>query len=129
MKTGFVVRAAIGLVSAASFTGVAFAQDASEIVGQPIQVTANGVVNTVYLDQGGTARLITPKGTTMPATWQVASGQLCLNNGAASECWPYNSAFQPNQPQTLTSSCNATSTWVAQNTNSPSQGSKGERGR
>ncbi len=127
MKTG-VGRVVIGVV-AVVFSGAAYAQDASEVIGQPIQVTTNGVTNTVYLDQGGTARLITPKGTTMPATWQVASGQLCLNNGAASECWPYNSPFQANQPVTLTSSCNATSTWTPQGTNSPSQGSKGERGR
>lgn len=127
--TGTPFRAAFGLLIACSFSGAAFAQDASEIVGQPIQVTTNGVTNTVYLDQGGTARLITPKGNTVPATWQALNGQLCLNNGAAQECWPYNSAFQPNQPQTLTSSCNSTSTWLAQNTNSPSQGSKGERGR
>lgn len=129
MNKSILVRAVGGLVAAVSFSGAAFAQDASEIVGQPIQVTTNGVTNTVYLDQGGTARLVTPKGNTLPATWQVANHQLCLNNGSAQECWPYNSAFQPNQPQTLTSSCNATSTWLAQATNSPSQGIKGERGR
>jgi hypothetical protein len=129
MNKSILVRALAGFVVAASFSGAAFAQDASEIVGQPIQVTTNGVTNTVYLDQGGTARLVTPNGNTLPATWQVANKQICLNNGSAQECWPYNSPFQPNQPQTLTSSCNATSTWLAQATNSPSQGIKGERGR
>ena len=43
---------------------------------------------------------------------------------------PYNGPFQAGQPLTLTSSCNATSTWLAQATNQPpAQGQKGERGR
>ncbi len=132
MNKGFVGRAALAMIAAA-IPGIAFAQPAwtpgSEIVGQPIQVTTNGTTNTVYLDPGGSARLVTPNGNTLPATWQAASGQLCLNNGAAQECWPYNGPFQPNQPQTLTSSCNSTSTWLAQSTNQPTQRSKGERGR
>jgi hypothetical protein len=129
MKSGFVVRAAIGLLIAGSASGAAFAQDASEVVGQPIQVTTNGVTNTIYLDQGGSARLLTPGGNTVPATWQVANGQLCLNNGAAQECWPYSAPFQASQPVTLTSSCNATSTWLAQATNSAIPAGKTERGR
>jgi len=119
MKSAIVVRAAIGLLIAGSACGTAFAQDASEIVGQPIQVTTNGVTNTVYLDAGGSARIMTPAGNTVPATWQVASGQLCLNNGTAQECFPYTAPFQANTPLTLTSSCNATSTWLAQATNAP----------
>lgn len=133
MKKGIVARVATAMVLAAAAPGVAFAQGAwapgSEIVGQPIQVTTNGITNTVYLDPGGSARLMTPTGTTIPATWSAANGQLCLNNGTVQECWPYNGPFQPNQPQTLTSSCNSTSTWLAQSTNQPSQGAKGERGR
>ena len=62
---------------------------------------------------------MTPAGNTVPATWQVASGQLCLNNGTAQECFPYTAPFQANTPLTLTSSCNATSTWLAQATNVP----------
>ena len=119
MKSATVVRAAIGLLIAGSACGTAFAQDASEIVGQPIQVTTNGVTNTIYLDAGGSARIMTPAGNTVPATWQVASGQLCLNNGTAQECFPYVAPFQANTPLTLTSSCNATSTWLAQATNAP----------
>ncbi len=133
MKKGIVARAAMALAFATAAPGIALAQAAwtpgSEIVGQPIQVTTNGVTNTVYFDPGGAARLVTPNGNTLPATWSAANGQLCLNNGAAQECWPYNGPFQPNQPQTLTSSCNSTSTWLAQATNNPSQGVKGERGR
>jgi hypothetical protein len=128
MKSGFVVRAAIGLLIAGS-ASAAFAQDASEVVGQPIQVTTNGVTNTIYLDQGGSARMLTPGGNTVPATWQVANGQLCLNNGSAQECWPYSAPFQASQPVTLTSSCNSTSTWLAQATNSAVPVGKTERGR
>jgi len=133
MKSGFVVRAAIGLIAAAAVPGATFAQTAwtpgAEVIGQPIQVTTNGVTNTVYLDQGGTARLMTPAGNTVPATWQIANGQLCLNNGSTQECWPYAAPFQPNQAVTLTSSCNATSSWLAQATNQPAQSPTGERGR
>ena len=119
MKSGFVVRAAIGLLIAGSASGRRLrAGRRREIVGQPIQVTTNGVTNTIYLDPGGSARMLTPGGNTVPATWQVANGQLCLNNGAAQECWPYSAPFQASQPVTLTSSCNATSTWLAQATNS-----------
>ena len=49
--------------------GVAFAQawtPGSEIVGQSVQVTTNGVTNTVYLDPGGAARIVTPGGNTVP---------------------------------------------------------------
>jgi hypothetical protein len=129
MKTGLVGRSAIALIIAASIPGMALAQDASEIVGQPIQVTTNGIMDTVYLDAGGAARLVTPEGTTMPATWSAAGGQLCLNNGSAQECWPYNAPFQANQPVTLTSSCNATSTWLAQAVNGQQPQVSPERGR
>ena len=116
----------------------AFAQavyaPASEIIGQPVQVTTNGVTNTVYLDAGGTARLVTPGGTSIPATWTAANGQLCLSNGAAQECWPYRAPFVAGQPVTLTSSCNSTSTWLASATNAPAppppaKAQRGERGR
>jgi hypothetical protein len=93
-------------------------------------VTTNGVTNTVYLDAGGSARIMTPGGNTIAGTWTAANGQLCLNNGTAQECWPYAAPFQANQPVTLTSSCNSTSTWLASATNAPPPPpSKGERGR
>jgi hypothetical protein len=134
MNIGFVARAVAGVTLATAMPGMALAQDAwvpgSEIVGQSIQVTTNGTTNTIYFDQGGAARMVTPSGNTVPGTWQAANDQLCLSNGSAQECWPYNGPFQPGQPQTLTSSCNATSSWLAQSTNQPpSQGQKGERGR
>src|SRR5438067_9941165 len=113
MKIGFVARATAGLALLTALPGVAFAQAATEIIGQPIQVTTNGVTNTVYLDAGGTARIMTPGGNTVPGTWTAANGQLCLSNGTVQECWPYNGPFQAAQPQTLTSSCSTTSTWLA----------------
>ena len=133
MTIGFAGRAAAGLVLMTALPGVALAEaTGAEIVGQPIQVTTNGVTNTVYLDAGGTARLVTPGGNTVPGTWTAANGQLCLSNGTAQECWPYTAPFQAGQPVTLTSSCSATSTWLASATNGPpppARGQRGERGK
>jgi hypothetical protein len=129
------LRAATGFALIVGLPGVALAQaTGAEIVGQPLQVTTNGVTNTVYLDAGGTARLVTPGGNTVPGTWTAANGQLCLSNGTAQECWPYTAPFQAGQPVTLTSSCSATSTWLASATNTPpprppGKGQRGERGR
>jgi len=126
-------RAALAI--ATTLPGTAFAQGAwvpgSEIVGQPVQVTTNGVTNTVTLGPGGQAQILTPAGNPVAGTWTAANGQLCLNNGSAQECWPYNAPLQAGQPLTLTSSCNATSTWLAQATKQQPavQGQKGERGR
>jgi len=111
--------------------GIALAQGwtpGSEIVGQPLQVTTNGVTNTVYLDAGGSARIISPAGNVVPGTWTAANGQLCLSTGTAQECWPYAGPFQAGQPLTLTSSCNQSSTWLASSTNA-GQRPGGERGR
>lgn len=134
MKSCILVRTAIALTVAATLPAAAFAQPAwtpgSEIVGQPIQVTTNGTTNTVYLDPGGQLRITTPNGNTVPGTWTAANGQLCMGVGGANECVPYSAPFQAAQPQTLTSSCGATETWLAQSTNQPpTQGQKGERGR
>jgi hypothetical protein len=134
MRISLVVRAAVALASLTALPGAALAQagwtPASEVVGQPIQVTTNGVTNTVYLDAGGSARITTPGGNTVPANWTAASGQLCLNNGAAQECWPYSGPFHAGQAITLTSSCNASSTWLASSTNGPPPpAQRGERGR
>ena len=133
MKSSFLVRAAIALTAAALPAG-AFAQaawtPASEVLGQPIQVTTNGVTNTVYLDSGGALRIVTPGGNTIPGTWTAANGQLCLGVGGAQECVPYTNPFPAGQPETFTSSCGASETWLAQATNQPPvQGQRGERGR
>ena len=101
----------------------------SEIVGQSVVVNTNGTANTVYFDQGGAARIMTPNGTSVPGRWTAANQQLCLDIGTGNaECWPYRSAFQAGQPVTLTSSCNVPSQWTANGTNMPEQQSMPERG-
>jgi hypothetical protein len=132
MKIGIVGRVAAGLTLITALPGVAYAQAATEVIGQPIQVTTNGVTNTIYLDAGGTARIMTPGGNTVPGTWTAANAQLCLSNGMAQECFPYSAPFQPGQAVTLTSSCGQNSTWLAASTNAPPpppSGQKGERGK
>ena len=127
MKSGFVVRAAIGLLIAGSASGAAFAQDAVRGC-RPADPGHHQRRHQYHLSRPGRKRAdLTPGGNTVPATWQVANGQLCLNNGAAQECWPYSAPFQAGQPVTLTSSCNATSTWLAQATNSAA--ASGRQGR
>ena len=110
----------------------AFAQWApgSEITAQTLQVQTGGITNYVYLGPGGQATITTPGGKVIPATWTANGGNLCLSNGAAQECWPYAAAFQPGQPVTVTSNCNAVSTWLANSTNQPppTQAPGGERG-
>ena len=101
----------------------------SEIVGQSVQVNTNGTVNTVYFDQGGAARIMTPGGMSVPGRWSVANEQLCLDIGTGpTECWPYRSAFLAGQNVTLTSTCNVTSQWLANSTNMPEQQAAPERG-
>lgn len=112
----------------------AFAQwmPGSEIVGQTVQVQTNGITNSVYFGPGGQATITTPGGRSIPASWTANGGNLCLNTGAAQECWPYTTAFQAGQPVTLTSNCNASSSWLANSTNQPPpppvQSPAGERG-
>ena len=99
----------------------------SELVGQSVQVETNGVVDTVYFDPGGAARIITPAGNVVQGNWTAAGGQLCLQTGTGRECWPYNAAFQAGQQVTLVSSCQVSSRWTPLSTN-PVQASGGERG-
>jgi hypothetical protein len=121
-----------GIAGAALFASGASAQyvPGSEIVGQTVQVETNGVVNNVTFEPGGTARIATPSGNVVPASWTANAGQLCLRTGAASECFPYNQPFQAGQSATVTSSCGATSRWLANATNqaAPQQQQAGERG-
>jgi len=134
MTSSFVRRVAIGLTAGAMLPAAAMAQPWSpgaEVIGQPIQVTTNGVTNTVYLDPGGQLRILTPGGNTVPGNWTAANGQLCIAVGGGQECVPYASPFQAGQPLTMTSSCGASETWLAESTNAPppAQGERGERGR
>ncbi|MEO6580571.1 MAG: hypothetical protein ABIN83_05420 [Sphingomicrobium sp.] len=111
----------------------AFAQPwvpGTEIVGQSVVVETNGVANTVYFDPGGAARIVSPSGRMVNASWTAANNNLCLNTGAAQECWPYQQAFQAGQRVTLTSSCQAVSNWLANGVNQRpvQEQSMGERG-
>lgn len=134
MTNSHIARTATAALAMLVMPSIASAQSwtpGAEIVGQPIRVTTNGVTNTIYFDAGGRLRILTPGGNTVAGSWTVASGQLCANNGMAQECWPYNSPFQAGQPQTLTSSCSSTSSWLAEATNSapPPPVERGERGK
>lgn len=115
---------ATGLTSAFLLAGAtpALAQlwtPGSEIVGQSVQVETNGVVNTIHFDAGGQARIVTPGGNIIPATWTAADGQLCLHTGVARECWGYQAPFPAGQPIMLSSSCQTNSRWLAASTNAP----------
>jgi hypothetical protein len=137
MNSWYVGRLAGALVVAAAFPAAALAQawtPGSEIAGQPIHVTTNGVTDTVVLAPGGQATITSPNGTNVVnATWTAANSQLCLINGAVQECVPYAGPFQAGQPLTLTSSCGASETWLAASTNAPPPppppAPRGERGR
>ena len=115
------LRNAIILVGATALAAPISAQTGwvpgAEIVGQSIQVETNGVTNTVYFDPVGSGRIVTPSGTTHAASWTASGGELCLYSGGGKECWPYQVPFQAGQPMTLTSSCQATSHWLASATN------------
>ena len=126
-----IIRIALGVgLLATSGAGVAQSwTPGAEIVGQPVQVETNGVVNTITFNGDGTANIMTPSGRMVPATWSAANGQLCLNAGGAQECFPYAQAFQAGQPVSLTSSCNTPSRWLASGVNQPpTQSTAGERG-
>jgi hypothetical protein len=108
-------------------------QPGSEIAGHSVQVESNGVVNTVYFDRAGTARIVSPSGREVMGRWTAAGQQLCLETGpTARECWPYRAAFQTGQPVTLTSSCATTSQWTPLSTEPmappPRMERRGERG-
>ncbi len=124
------VGAAFGLAVFASAGAAAQTwTPGSEIVGQTVQVDTNGTVNNITFNADGTATITTPAGRAVPATWTAAGNQLCLQSGGRSECFPYAQAFQAGQPVTLTSNCNATSRWLANNVNqAPVQRPAGERG-
>ena len=124
---------AASMAAMLSMSSLGFAQawvPGSELAGQSATVVTNGVSNTVYFDAGGSARLVSPSGTTVNGNWSAANGQLCLSTGTARECWPYASAFRAGAAVTLTSNCNAVSTWTANGVNSPPPASstEGERG-
>ena len=129
MSKGVVATLAYGAILLGAPLTAAYAQwtPGSELVGQSVQVETNGVVNTIYFDPGGAARIMTPAGAVVQGTWSAANGQLCLQTGGGQECWPYQSAFQAGQAVTLVSNCQSTSRWTPLSTN-PVQQVGAERG-
>ena len=91
----------------------------AEITGHGVRVETQGVVNTVYFDPGGTARVVSPGGTEYPGRWFIENQSLCLEMGmGARECWAYQAPFMAGQPVALTSTCGP-STWTALSTEPP----------
>ena len=99
-----------------------------EITGQPVQITTNGVTDTVVFGPGGQATITTPGGRVVPASWTAAGGNLCLSANGGQECWPYARPFLARQPVALTSNCGSASTFLPQGVNPPMRRSAGERG-
>ena len=116
------------MIASMAFADSASAQtmpDGSELRGATVQIeTADGIVNTVTFNADGTAS-IQGRTQTVPGTWYVQGGRLCLVAGGETECWPYNAAFRNGQTVVLTSDCAATSRWTALST---AQRRSGERG-
>jgi hypothetical protein len=103
----------------------------AELAGQSVLVESNGVANTVHFDAGGAARIVTPRGSVIPASWSNGANGLCLNANGVQECWQYSTPLNAGQPMAMTSSCQAVSTWTAMNTNAPrppEASAEGERG-
>lgn len=139
MKKGIIFRALASATLAAAPLTAGMAQmwtPGSEIVGQSIQVETNGVTNTVYLDAGGTARITSPGGMVVPATWTAAGNQLCLTTSTNQDCWNYSAPFQAGQPMNMVNQCQTASRWTALGVNTPpppppppmQQAPTGERG-
>jgi hypothetical protein len=134
MMKASVTRAALALAAVAAPLTAAVAQTwvpGTEITGQTVQVTTNGVTDSVYFGPNGSATITSPGGKVVPATWSATGGNLCLSATGMQECWPYAQPFQAGQQVSLTSSCNSVSTWMAASTNAPpppAQRPAGERG-
>lgn len=89
----------------------------SEIVGQSAKVTTAGITNTVYFDPNGHARVLTPAGHSVDASWTASKQKLCLYTGGATECWPYDTPFQAQKLTALSSSCGGLSEWIMNGVN------------
>jgi hypothetical protein len=117
-RLGFslVAAAVLPLTGALAQSG---APTGSELAGHSVQVDSAGTVNTVYFDQGGTARIVGTGGQEVAANWAVQNGNICLSASSARECWPYQAAFQAGQPVDLVSDCGAATRWTPVSTAQP----------
>ena len=102
---------------------------AAEIVNQTVRVETNNVVNRITFVPGGAARIETPGGKIVDASWTAAQGRLCLHTGGQSECVPYNQPFRAGVEITTQSDCGSSIRWLADKTNAlPEADRLGERG-
>lgn len=133
MRSSTVARGlALAIIAATPTAGFAQAVPGAEIVGHPVQVTTDGVTNTIYFDTATSQRTVTPNNNSLAGSWGAAAGQLCLVLHSVQECWPYTAPFQAGVPVTLTSlTSGKSSTWTAMGVNSaaPAGQPGGERGQ
>ena len=123
MKKTSVAAAFSGLLFASALTAPSVAAQTwptgAEITGHAVRVERGGVVNTVWFEPGGVARIQSDTGREYPGRWFVDNGTMCLEIASgARECWAYQSMLQANQPITMTSTCGP-STWTALSTAAP----------
>ena len=117
MLTRLIVATASLCVASAASAQIA---NGAEIIGQPVTVQTNGIVNTVFFGPNGNAQIRSATGaTTVDATWTVSGDQLCLTTASAFDCYPYRSPFQAQQPVDLVSNCGVRSRWTALSTVAP----------
>ena len=145
MNKKFVAAAFGGALFMVAAPQAAFAQagqtmmgapNGAELHGQSVRVEmADGTVNTVDFGADGTVRITSGSGSqVVNGRWFVQNQMMCLElGGTARECWPYQAAFQANQPLALTSDCGSASRWTALGTNQmmpppPIDRRAGERG-
>jgi hypothetical protein len=111
------VAAALGGLLLTAFTADSAAAQGwapgSELVGHSVRVETRGVVNTVFFDPGGSARILSDQGREYPGQWSVEGQSLCLSIASgARECWAYQGPMQAGTPMQLSSTCGP-STWTA----------------
>src|SRR6188474_1025772 len=70
MRKGVIAGLFYGAVLLGAPLTAAYSQwtPGSELVGQSVQVETNGIVNTVYFDPAGAARIVTPAGSVVQGT-------------------------------------------------------------
>lgn len=117
MLTRLIIGAASLCLASAASAQIA---NGSEIIGQPVTVQTNGIVNTVFFGPNGNAQIRSATGaTTVDANWTVGQDQLCLSTASAFDCYPYRAPFQAQQPVDLVSNCGVRSRWTALSTVAP----------
>ena len=119
-KRSFAARLLVAALAVLPVAGVAqIWVPGTELIGQSVAVETNGTTNTVHFDARGAARIVSPRGQVVTASWTATDENLCLSSAGSTECWPYREAFQAGRQVTLTSDCRAVSSWLPNGTNAP----------